>query len=86
MMDDLTPGKDGAPVVNMEDDVIRGATVDPRGAVTFPPPPPKVQAIAKAPPKKPAEETAEAEGRARARRGAPGREPHHGAARRGHAC
>ena len=30
MMDDLTPGKDGVPVVNMEDDVIRGATVDPR--------------------------------------------------------
>ena len=30
MMDDLTPAKDGTPVVNMEDDVIRGATVDPR--------------------------------------------------------
>ena len=27
MLDDLTPAKDGTPVVNMEDDVIRGATV-----------------------------------------------------------
>ena len=60
MMDDLTPGKDGVPVVDMEDDVIRGATVTHEGAVTFPPPPPKVQAIAKAAPKpKPPEETAE---------------------------
>ena len=42
MMDDLTPGKDGQPVVNMEDDVIRGATVTHEGAVTFPPPPPKI--------------------------------------------
>ncbi|TPE52511.1 Re/Si-specific NAD(P)(+) transhydrogenase subunit alpha [Amaricoccus solimangrovi] len=58
MMDDLTPGKDGAPVVNMEDDVIRGATVTHEGAVTFPPPPPKVQAIAKQQPKK-VEESAE---------------------------
>ena len=60
MMDDLTPAKDGNPVVDMEDDVIRGATVTHEGAVTFPPPPPKVQAIAKAAPKKPPEETAEA--------------------------
>lgn len=58
MMDDLTPGKDGVPVVNMEDDVIRGATATHAGAVTFPPPPPKVQAIAKAQPKKAVEETA----------------------------
>jgi H+-translocating NAD(P) transhydrogenase subunit alpha len=59
MMDDLTPEKNGVPLVNMEDDVIRGATVTKDGAVTFPPPPPKVQAIAKAAPKK-VEETAEA--------------------------
>ncbi len=59
MMDDLTPAKDGVPVVNMEDDVIRGATVTHDGAVTFPPPPPKVQAIAAAKPKpKVVEETA----------------------------
>ncbi|PZQ52390.1 MAG: Re/Si-specific NAD(P)(+) transhydrogenase subunit alpha [Rhodovulum sulfidophilum] len=58
MMDDLTPAKDGKPVVNMEDDVIRGATVTHDGAITFPPPPPKVQAIAKQQPKK-VEETPE---------------------------
>ena len=60
MLDDLTPAKDGQPVVDMEDDVIRGATVTHEGAVTFPPPPPKVQAIAKAAPKKAEVETAEA--------------------------
>lgn len=46
MMTDLTPGKDGKVVHNMEDDVIRGATVAFGGAITYPPPPPKVQAIA----------------------------------------
>jgi len=46
MMDDLTPGKDGVPVVNMEDDVIRSATVTHAEAVTFPPPPLKIAAIA----------------------------------------
>lgn len=60
MMDDLTPEKDGTPVVNMEDDVIRGATATKDGEITFPPPPPKVQAIAAAKPKpKAIEETAE---------------------------
>lgn len=46
MMTDLTPEKDGNVVHDMEDDVIRGATVTHKGAVTFPPPPPKIQAIA----------------------------------------
>ena len=53
MMADLTPEKDGVVNHNMEDDVIRGATVTYQGEITFPPPPPKVQAIAakpKAPP------------------------------------
>ncbi|MDA9409798.1 Re/Si-specific NAD(P)(+) transhydrogenase subunit alpha [Bradyrhizobium sp. CCBAU 45384] len=59
MMDDLTPAKDGVAVVNMEDDVIRGATVTKDGVITFPPPPPKVQAIAKVMPKKAVVETAE---------------------------
>jgi NAD(P) transhydrogenase subunit alpha len=60
MMDDLTPAKDGQPVVNMEDDVIRGALATHAGEVTFPPPPPKVKAIAAAKPKpKAVEETAE---------------------------
>lgn len=53
MMDDLTPEKDGVPVHDMEDDVIRGATVTHGGEITFPPPPPKVQAIAAAKPKAP---------------------------------
>ena len=60
MLDDLTPEKDGVLNVNMEDDVIRGATICHEGDVTFPPPPPKIQAIGKqeaAP--KPVELTAE---------------------------
>ncbi|TCM86095.1 Re/Si-specific NAD(P)(+) transhydrogenase subunit alpha [Rhodovulum steppense] len=60
MMTDLTPGKDGKVVHNMEDDVIRGATVTYEGEITFPPPPPKVKAIAAAPKKeKPKELTPE---------------------------
>jgi H+-translocating NAD(P) transhydrogenase subunit alpha len=58
MMDDLTPEKDGQVFHNMDDDVIRGATAAHEGEVTFPPPPPKIQAIAKAVPKAP-EKTAE---------------------------
>ena len=46
MVADLTPKKDGVIFQNMEDDVIRGATATHAGAVTYPPPPPKVQAIA----------------------------------------
>ncbi len=46
MMTDLTPEKDGKVNHNMEDDVIRGATVTYDGEITYPPPPPKVQAIA----------------------------------------
>jgi NAD(P) transhydrogenase subunit alpha len=48
-MTDLTPKKDGNIVVNMADDVIRGATVINQGSVTWPPPPLKVPAIAAAP-------------------------------------
>ncbi len=60
MMTDLTPAKDGKIVHNMEDDVIRGATVTHDGAITFPPPPPKIAAIAAAKPKeKPKELTVE---------------------------
>ena len=59
MMTDLTPGKDGTVVHNMEDDVIRGATVAHAGAITFPPPPPKVQAIAARPQEKKKELTPE---------------------------
>jgi proton-translocating NAD(P)+ transhydrogenase subunit alpha len=56
MMTDLTPAKDGKVFHNMEDDVIRGATVTYDGKITFPPPPPKVQAIAAAKPKEKARE------------------------------
>ena len=58
MMDDLTPENDGMIVHNMEDDVIRGATVVHGTDITFPPPPPKTKAIAAAKPKAP-EKTAE---------------------------
>ncbi|MFO6465555.1 Re/Si-specific NAD(P)(+) transhydrogenase subunit alpha [Jannaschia sp. KMU-145] len=46
MIADLTPEKDGQVVHNMEDDVIRGATIAHSGETTWPPPPPKVAAIA----------------------------------------
>src|SRR6056300_1025770 len=59
MIADLTPEKDGQTVHNMEDDVIRGATATFGGAVTFPPPAPKVQAIAAKPKEKIPERTAE---------------------------
>ncbi len=45
MIADLTPKKDGVIVHDMEDDVIRGATAAFEGTITFPPPPPKIQAI-----------------------------------------
>lgn len=51
MMTDLTPERDGQVVHNMEDDVIRGATVTKGGEITWPPPPPKTKAIAAQPKK-----------------------------------
>ncbi|MGR3392581.1 Re/Si-specific NAD(P)(+) transhydrogenase subunit alpha [Sagittula sp.] len=59
MMTDLTPEKDGKVNHNMDDDVIRGATVAYQGEITFPPPPPKVQAIAAQKKEKPKELTPE---------------------------
>jgi NAD(P) transhydrogenase subunit alpha len=64
MLADLTPGKDGVLVHNMEDDVIRGATVTHDGAITFPPPPPKIAAIAAAKPKEKVRELTHEEKRA----------------------
>jgi NAD(P) transhydrogenase subunit alpha len=61
MMADLTPEKDGQVVHNMEDDVIRGATITHQGEITFPPPPPKVAAIAVQKKEKPKVLTAEEE-------------------------
>ena len=64
MMTDLTPEKDGKVAHNMEDDVIRGATVAYQGEITFPPPPPKVAAIAAQPKKEPPKELTPEEKRA----------------------
>ncbi len=64
LMTDLTPEKDGVIVHDMEDDVIRGATVTHAKEVTFPPPPPKVAAIAAQPKKEAAKELTPEEKRA----------------------
>lgn len=47
LMTELTPAKDGNLVINMEDEVIRGATVINAGAITWPAPPPKLSAAPK---------------------------------------
>ena len=64
MLTDLTPEKDGRVVHDMEDDVIRGATVAHGGEVTYPPPKPKVAAIAAPRPKPAAKELTPEERRA----------------------
>ena len=52
LLTDLTPDKDGNLVINMEDEIIRGATVIKNGEITWPPPAPKLSAapVKKAPP------------------------------------
>ena len=40
----MCKGKDGQLVVDMGDEVVRGATVIKEGEITWPPPPPKIQA------------------------------------------
>ncbi|NNF45929.1 MAG: Re/Si-specific NAD(P)(+) transhydrogenase subunit alpha [Desulfofustis sp.] len=52
LLSDLTPEKDGRIVINMEDEIIRGATVIKDGEITWPPPAPKISAA----PSKPAPE------------------------------
>ncbi len=64
MLADLTPKKDGVIDHNMEDDVIRTATATHDGAITFPPPPLKVQAIAAQKPREKAKELTVEEKRA----------------------
>jgi proton-translocating NAD(P)+ transhydrogenase subunit alpha len=49
LITEMCPGKDGQLVVNMQDEVVRGATIVNEGAVTWPPPAPKLSA---APPAK----------------------------------
>ena len=57
LLTDLTPEKDGQILVNMEDEVFRGATICKDGKTTWPPPAPKLSA---APKPKAAEATAPA--------------------------
>jgi NAD(P) transhydrogenase subunit alpha len=45
LLSDMTPEKDGKAQVNMEDEVIRGATVIKDGTVTWPPPAPRLYAV-----------------------------------------
>ena len=47
LLTELTPEKDGLVNVNMEDEVIRGATVIKEGELTWPPPAPKLSAAPK---------------------------------------
>ena len=49
LLTDLTPEKDGVIDVNMDDEVIRGATVIKNGEITWPPPAPKLSAAPPAP-------------------------------------
>ncbi|MEJ2514559.1 MAG: Re/Si-specific NAD(P)(+) transhydrogenase subunit alpha [Gammaproteobacteria bacterium] len=48
LLTDMTPEKDGKLVVDMEDEVIRGATICKDGETTWPPPAPKISAAPKA--------------------------------------
>ncbi len=64
MVSDLTPMRDGVINQNMGDDVIRGATVTHGGAITYPPPPPKISAIAVQKPREKARELTLVEARA----------------------
>ncbi len=65
MMSDFAPEKDGTINHNMDDDVIRGATVTHKGKITYPPPKPKIAAIAAAPAKEKEKELTPAEKKAK---------------------
>jgi NAD(P) transhydrogenase subunit alpha len=83
LLTDMTPAKDGRLVIDMEDEVIRGATVVNDGQITWPPPPPRISAA----PAQAAKTTAAAArpptAPAAAKAGAPpGRKAAHGTVRR----
>jgi NAD(P) transhydrogenase subunit alpha len=50
LLTDMCPKKDGVLVVDFNDEVVRGATVVKDGAITWPPPPPKLSAAPAAKP------------------------------------
>lgn len=50
LLTELTPEKNGELFIDMEDEVIRGATVIKNGEITWPPPPPQLSATPKAAP------------------------------------
>ena len=55
LLTDMTKEKDGNAKVDFEDEVVRGATAVKGGAITFPPPAPKLSAAPAKPAEKPAE-------------------------------
>jgi NAD(P) transhydrogenase subunit alpha len=55
LLTDLTPEKNGKININMEDEIIRGATVIKAGEITWPPPAPKLSAAPKQQPAPPSQ-------------------------------
>ena len=66
LLADMTPEKDGRLVIDFDDEAVRGATIIKDGAITWPPPAPRLSA---APPAKPAPSTKPAVARSPARPG-----------------
>ncbi len=62
LLTDMCPEKDGELVIDMEDEVVRGATVTKDGDITWPPPPPRLSAAPAAKPPAPPPKPAEPEG------------------------
>ncbi len=62
LLTDLCPKKDGQINVDMDDEVIRGMTVVKDAKITWPPPPPRLSAVPKAPPASGAESSTHLKG------------------------